>query len=371
MRLFLLLLLILGKPCSGTAQWSLIHEVPGMARVAALDSIVLVGTSAGGAWLSIDHGESWSDISSGLPSGSIRSMAIGANDMLFCTIGSAVYRRSGAGGWQQVYQPGGSTFQCILARGDTIAAGADFSGRVHISTDNGTSWSISTNSPTYITDLAWWGGQLIASSFGSGVQATLDLGLTWLPFAPGSNTQVYSLASTATRMLSGTFTGVQASNGTNSWSTVFTPSIEMNRMEADQNFVLGSFKYFSSDNGITWQERLPPSETAFEDVDLSGGFGYVICANQRLYRFDIAIWLSTQENVNDGQVDLRYDASSNSFIIASITEPATLLIYDSMGRVLASFRIGHGLSTIQAGILPEGVYLARTANRTIRFQISR
>jgi len=226
---------------NGGTSWNAISLVnEGVNSMVAGGNEVIAMTGGSGLYLSTDNGVSWKDISNGLPSSNVRTLAISGTN-LFASIGSNGVRQPGYG--------------------------------IYRSTNNGASWTAANNglTNTDVSDFAISvnksGDTSIFAGTDRGVFLSTNNGLSW------SSIGLTSIGITAlatftkgdtTRIIVGTSTGVfLLTNKGSSWDSVNTglpgPLVNAIAISADSsggaNIFVGTQEgsvYLSNDNGLHW-----------------------------------------------------------------------------------------------------------------------
>ncbi|MFN0204635.1 MAG: T9SS type A sorting domain-containing protein [Bacteroidia bacterium] len=263
------------------------------------------GAGIDGFGVSNDNGLTWAANGSGLTD-YISGITTNGSDIFTSGYGSGIEKLTSNGTWQDinnfntVSNPGG---YAVIWHNNKLFASRASSYQVHVSNNNGTSWTnigssfpyaiapihfasnggrlyaamsdaslyytdndgtnwTMTNSPGHYTyDLAFSGNQIWAAT-DSGVFVSANQGSSWTYKGMGSN-NIYSIAITNGRILIGTFDyGVYASdnNGT-TWNAVNNGdlgSVSVFDLYANGDFIvagsIGSGAFYSSDKGNTWTE---------------------------------------------------------------------------------------------------------------------
>ena len=311
---------------NGGTSWNattLVNE--GVNSIVAGGNELIALTGGLGLYLSTDNGVTWKDISNGLPSSYVRTLAISGTN-LFASTGSTV-----------VLQPGYGVYR---------------------STNNGASWTVANNGLTN-TDVTAFaisanksGDTSIFAGTDSGVFLSTNNGISW------SSIGLKSLGITAlavftkgdtTRIFAGTRTGVfLLTNNGSSWDSVNTglsgQLVNAIAISADglggANIFVGTQEgsvYLSSDNGLHWNAS--SNGLLVGSWEWGASIRSLTVNGQNVFASTIAgIFLSTDsgnkwEPVNEGIpfVDINALAVSSN---------------------------GAGNSSIFAGTFPSGVFLS-------------
>ncbi len=164
------------------------------------------------------------------------------------------FQWSSAQQWTQTSGPGGGSVQCFAANGSKIFAGT-WSGGVFLTTNNGTSWTaVNSGLPTdsWVYSLADSGSKIFAGT-NTGVYLSTNNGATWSVTDTGQlNTGVLSLAVLGTRIVAGTDGhGVFYSTdfGT-TWDRVAIDSLSLDSTRVFSLLVSGTIIFAGGDSGV-------------------------------------------------------------------------------------------------------------------------
>ncbi len=256
----------------------------------------------GGLFISDDNGENWAyQTGNGLPNG--RGVpALAANEtamflgMNFSGTGGGIYRSTNNG---QTWTGANNGFPAPRSIADLVVSGPNifavtFAGELYRSTDNGDNWARLTNGlPNTLTTLL--GGTLAISNGEvllvnpAGNPAELyrstDNGTNWTPVTVATPAPTYViLTSNSTKAFLGTTTGLLSStDGGQTWQPVsglpsastgfgysaYADGATVYALMLGGVFGLGSFSsestlFLSTDNGVTWTQKLKlPFSTAY------------------------------------------------------------------------------------------------------------
>ncbi|MBI1764569.1 MAG: hypothetical protein HYR56_24350 [Acidobacteria bacterium] len=144
--------------------------LPGTAYIWSLafrDNAVFVATNGAGAFRSMDGGNSFTAINTGLTTQTTRSLQV-AGDMLFLTSGNGVYRSADSGGlWTRVLT--NAAYDSIARSGGTLYVAGTGAG-CYSSKDNGATWQANNDGLFgLVSRIAVSGNSVVLASQGSGV----------------------------------------------------------------------------------------------------------------------------------------------------------------------------------------------------------
>lgn len=276
-------------PLLSVGQWQ-----PYEANAFGVQAVRSITTHGGGIYLasfpagvykSMDDGESWTLVSSGLPqtSGIVFIESVGSNAThVFAGTQSGVYRSANGGSsWtlangtltananvfvNKFFNFGGVTFAVMSGM---ISSG----GGVYRTTNNGDTWSIShvgMSSNMVVYHLASINNVLYAAT-STGLVRSTDNGLNWSA-VPNSNFAMYSIQGTPTRLVCISDGGYKYStNGGSSWQNATGAAAAP---LAKSQLILYDSKYFaitgdnqgvlqSTNQGVSWT----PFNTGFATLD--------------------------------------------------------------------------------------------------------
>jgi photosystem II stability/assembly factor-like uncharacterized protein len=140
----------------------------------------LFAATGRGVFRSSDRGRTWSIAEEAVRDSTILELARipSSNTILAMAIGGTVLRTTDAGGtWQQSTSNGGWNTD-IVRVGSSLFMGASYG--VHVSTDDGVSWTLSPGSPHYVVDIMTIADTaIVVASMDQGLNVTRDAGSTW------------------------------------------------------------------------------------------------------------------------------------------------------------------------------------------------
>ncbi len=194
------------------AQWTdICNDLPDtyVTAVTVIGDTVLVGTHAGSAYRSADHGASWAAAGAGLSSAAIRVFAVSGHTVIaFVDSGVSVSTDRGTS-WTSVSTNAGYGFvNDVIIDGPLILIGTDKG--IFLSTDHGVLWTDAGAglSNTDVRTFARRGDTLFAGTYGGGVFRTIGFGGTWVPMNDGLSTwNTHSLISNGSHLWVGTCYG--------------------------------------------------------------------------------------------------------------------------------------------------------------------
>jgi hypothetical protein len=185
-----------------------------ISTLAACGSNLFAGTYDKGVYLSGDSGATWSAFNTGLSATSdIVALVENGTNLFAVTYDNKVYRTpSNGASWAEITAglPGSSFSPHLAVRDTNLFIGAG--GSVYLSINNGASWAAAdTGLPvgTNIYAFAFYGQNMFAGTWGSGVYLSTNNGTSWSAINAGlpAGYSVYSFASIGKFIFAGTNIG--------------------------------------------------------------------------------------------------------------------------------------------------------------------
>ena len=234
-------------------------------------STALFAATTGHIYKSSDNGNTWTEVSSGIPAtATVTSMVANASAVFAGSDSSGVLCYDKRRHKLDCSQFGSCRYSRRSARGLGTRLLAVTLNGVFVSDNNGTTWAADSSSLKNINCFLATNGQLLAGTDNSGVYLSIDSGATWTSFNSGmpDSTRVWSLAAGSDSIFAGTDSGVWRSPTTpNSAPTVATAA------SANPNPVTGiatSLSVLGADDGgeanltYTWATTgTPPAAVSF------------------------------------------------------------------------------------------------------------
>ncbi|MDD5675330.1 MAG: hypothetical protein PHC61_14260 [Chitinivibrionales bacterium] len=193
-------------------------------------SNLFAGTRYAGVYRSIDNGENWTQVNSGLTSGDVRAFAV-IGDRLFAGAqsGGVFVSTNNGASWNTASNglPPYGSFRAFGVSGTSIFVGTYYNG-IYRSTNSGASWTALDNNGLpvgcAVYAFAVDGVNIYAGTFGQGVYRSSDNGANWTPVNTGLSYHLYinSLAAIGRNIFVGTNSGgvfLSHDNGAN-WISV-------------------------------------------------------------------------------------------------------------------------------------------------------
>lgn len=265
------------RSTNGSATWTSVNS--GISNITILSLAtsgpnLFAGTAGGGVNLSLDNGNSWAKVSTGLTYAQegIHALAINGSNLFAGTYWGGVARSTNNGtSWTSVNNgienisvnsiiSNGNTM--FATAGTTVTTSTGYEG-LFLSNDGGASWTASSlTSFINPTALAVINGNIFCGGLPDGVYRSSDNGITWLSVNNYlNNNAITTLASSGNNLFAGTsFGGVYMStNDGASWafisnglsgSSLYTNTV----LPSETNILVGTGDgiYLSSDNGTSW-----------------------------------------------------------------------------------------------------------------------
>jgi len=257
------------------AQWQQASGIQGgtVNTFAIKDSIVFAGTDTGGVYSSADNGQHWTAMNNGLANKNVKSLLV-KNNLIVAGIsdglssGVSFLSTNNGATWSPSSNPYFGILFCLTLKGNDILAGTWYG--VSKSSDNGSSWTtlpdVGLPSNATVTSLAFIGANIFAGVYGSstdnsGVFLSGDNGSNWLTRNNGlTDTVITSLATSGTTIFAGTFSGGVFSSSDNGlyWTAVNTglTNLKINTLMVNGTALFaGTDKgiFLSLNNGLNWK----------------------------------------------------------------------------------------------------------------------
>ena len=165
------------RSSNGGYQWAIVDSTP-VTFLQVHDNKIYAGSRGNGIRLSTNNGASWNNI--GPEGSSIHSLTVNLTNIAALTDSGIVKSDNNGSSWVSAGLKG-ITINNILYNNGILLAGANYSGGIYRSTDNGLSWYISNKGLTnlYISDLIASGDTLYASGDRGLISISTDKGMTW------------------------------------------------------------------------------------------------------------------------------------------------------------------------------------------------
>ena len=257
---------------TASAQWIQTNgPYGGLVQCLASDGTnIFAGTNSGGVYLSANNGQSWSAANSGLPIGSLGSIAINGSMIFGAAFENGVFLSTNNGtNWSAVNSGlANRIVWCVAAKDSLILAGTD--NGIFLSNDNGSNW-IPTSAPLPITNtvrgLAFGGGKIFAGMDGSGDGfCSTDTGKSWTKLNLESHGVISCIVVHEPNVYIGTSTGifVSADSGA-TWTLGIFGNI--NSLAVNDSVIIatsGVCLFKSTNNGYSWVQD-------FSTASIGGG----------------------------------------------------------------------------------------------------
>lgn len=340
------------------AQWVQVNTGLGNRTIGALLSSAdtLYAGSEAGVYRSTNFGSNWSLISSGLPSFTqflciVRSgsyLVAGGNHF-------GVWRSSNLGvSWTRILNGVDSSdyVQTLAVDGNTVYASLGFPASVGISTDNGATWTKSSNglstSATF-TGVTRLGSTLFAMHEIFGPYFSTNSGASWTLLAGVIGAQDKNgVIESGGSLCAATNTGVfRSTDAGATWTHVLTSDILTGFSTSGSTlYAVGRSQYESTDNGQSWalidNSGLPGSVPG--TLQIAGGFAFVNMGGVGVYRRptsqltgvrDIPGAVPSEFALGQNYPNPFNPSTSISFDLPE-SGRTTLRVYDVVGREVAT-----------------------------------
>ncbi|MEN6294789.1 MAG: T9SS type A sorting domain-containing protein [Chloroherpetonaceae bacterium] len=366
-------------------------DIISFSAFAAKDNYLFVGTYKYGLYVSTNNGDNW--IKTGFPSGLDITSFLVNDDYIFAGTSKGIYSSNDYGNnWKLTGLPESYVTSLALDSNKNIYAGtlrlnAEHDGRVHISTDNGSTWKQGGE----ITDLAsvWAlaisGNNLYATTLSHSLFLSTDKGETWESrritkingqpdFIPSIFQNVFSLATTGDSLFAGTYSGVYLTTDSG-----LTWDVRNGNYYYQVNYIAFSGKsifigtrdgiWLSNNYGITWKEVSSANWTT-QSILIKGDYVFSGCAQAaytspgivsslgKIYRCKLSdFFLDVKEKGLTSGNSLLYPNPTRDFINTAVYLGWQYQIYDLLGSCVQSGLIDS--ENINVANLPTGFYTIR------------
>ena len=276
-----------------------------VASLAVSGNNIFAGTYGDGVFLSLNNGNSWTAVNSGLTNQFVNALTIsginifaGTNDGVFLSTNNGNYWSADGIELYGVY--------AFLISGNNIYAGTT---NIYISNNNGNSWSTSNLAQNEIYSFVINEGKFYAGTNG-GIYMSSDNGYSWSAFNSGipTNTCVRSLAVSGNNIFAGTG-GVCAANGVylltennTSWTEVNTglTNKSVNALATSGNNIFAGTKggvFWSTNNGNSWAAiNVGLTDTNIYSLAISEGFIFAGTNSEGVFKLQFIDTITTSAN---------------------------------------------------------------------------
>jgi hypothetical protein len=194
-----------------------------------MSDTTLFAGATGHIYKSSDNGNTWTEVSSGIPANACMTSIVASGNAIFAGSDSngAFITTNGGTSWTAINSGLTDTHISQLATLGTKLFAVTLNG-VFVSNNNGTSWAADSSGLEDINCFVVVNNQLFAGTDDSGVYLSADSGQTWTSVSPEmpADTRVWSLAAGSNAIFAGTSYGVwrMPINTGNQAPTIATPA---------------------------------------------------------------------------------------------------------------------------------------------------
>ena len=321
----------------------------------------------GGVYFSTNDGNIWTRINGDLPTTNIRSVAVDAENRIFCaTYGSGIFRSADGGTtWQNMVSGITTTFfgQLMITPGGTLFAGS-INGGLFVSSDNGDNWvhveGVISNQVLSMT-VKRSNNAVFVGMLGAGIFRSNDMGVSWteinngILYSPIDDLIVTSediiftsiIQSGIARSMDGGETWQRVNNGLTDPS-VFTFAAKPGFIFAGSQ-IQGVLR--SIDNGASWQpvnNGNPNTYVRTVFIDHHGSV-YAGTSFQKLYRSD---------NNGDDWIEV-YTATANQMVETMVADEGSDAVFAGLsldGGIIRSKDGGVSWEAVNNGLVNLSVH---------------
>ncbi|MCX7879799.1 MAG: T9SS type A sorting domain-containing protein [Ignavibacteria bacterium] len=267
-----------------------------------IDSLgrIFASTYGGGVFVSTNNGALWTQVNTGLPSLKIRALKVKYPSIIFVAVeGYGIYRSTNSGSsWVAVNKGlGFYTVNCFtIANNGGVLAGTDGDG-IYYSTDNGNNWTKSGYASNFrvITSFAKTGlGEILCGTYQGGVFISENNGLNWTVFKANDtlkNVTAVTYFNNEEPIAGTDRIGVLRYDSRNAEDWQLTNLRELGisalgRSRTGQLFAGASdgSLYRSTNGGVSWTVLRSASLISIEAFHSYGNYLFVSLTNGRSYR---------------------------------------------------------------------------------------
>lgn len=343
------------------------------------------GTSLGGVYKSSNSGTSWTQISSGISTLEIASLAEDASGNLFAgSDGDGIYMSTNGGAnWvnSSAGLPGEEYVEAVNVLRNGIMVAGTYSDGLYYSTTGGKDWHVSSDASNEGSAFLEDSGRVYCGT-GNGVEVSTDNGMNWTVTGLANREVLCLLDGLNGRIYAGTDEGVFVSSDRGStWTRSGLPNLYLHAlvMDASGNMFTGSDQdgvFMSKDNGATWtavNDSLGDLEMESLAIDASGQL-YAGTYTSGVFRAYRTTGGTTGISASQAGIPKEYGLSQNypnpfnPTTTISYQLPAsgnvTLRVYDILGRGVSTLvdgreNAGRYAITFDGSRLASGVYFYR------------
>jgi FG-GAP repeat/Secretion system C-terminal sorting domain/FG-GAP-like repeat len=349
---------------------------------------LIAGTSQGGVYRSSNSGTSWTQISSGINTLDIVSLAEDASGNLFAgSEGDGLYKSTDNGtSWtnSSTGLPAGEYVEAIKVLRNGYMVAGTYNDGLYYSKDGGKNWITSSDQGSVGSAILQDGSGRVYVGTDNGVEVSTDNGKDWSVTGLANREVLCLVQGLSGTIYAGTDEGVFVTSDSGStWTRSGLPNLYLHAivMDASGNLYTGSDNngvFKSTDNGTTWSEAndsLTDEETESLAIDGSGQlyvgtYGYGVFRAYRTTGGTTGIEQSRTGVPKNYELSQNFPNPFNPATMINYQLPmnghVTLKVYDVLGREVATLvdrdeKAGRYQVKFDGSRLSSGVYLYRLA----------
>jgi photosystem II stability/assembly factor-like uncharacterized protein len=387
MKKIITLILLVFSSLISSAQWLQLENNITNVTAFASDSTKIFAAAIGFVYYSQDNGDSFTSISTGLPSDMDVNEILIKESNIYLATNIGLYHSSNNGQqWNLIGNGLPSTYiYSITSLNEKIFVG--MGDGVYQSTDQGQNWSLagllSFASPTqFIFSIKSVGNKIFASRYADRTYVSNDEGITWTQSGNGLELFAFGVdiegAGNRVFQVLSAYGGVySSSNSGNSWvsynNEVVNTDFRKLAFDGVNLFAAGEDIYYSTNFAQNWiliNENLPTNGN-IGDLLIYDGFIYAAVPNSGIWRRSITNIISSENNVLNRNFSF-FPNPTNDFITidfnSSNQKNNSIKIFDTMGKIVFSENNVSANSKYNVEFLNKGIYILEIQSEDLRMQ---